>query len=695
MSTCPACGEEIQASARFCASCGARLEAPADPAREERRVVSVIFVDLIGFTARAERLDPEDVRAILRPYYQRVRTEIESFGGTVEKFIGDAVMAVFGAPLAYGDDPERAVRAALSVRDAVEELNGASPELDLRVRIAVNTGEALVSLGARPDAGEAMVAGDVVNTASRMQQAAPENGVLVGEETYLCTRQAVRYQALPPFCAKGKVDAVPVWAAVAVEAPVGERTLSDVPIVGRARELSALRGVWDRVANEQTPYLVTVLGPPGVGKTRLAAEFGTTVIGLGGRTVRGRCLPYRESSPYGGLAGQIKQLAGIFDNDSREVALSKLRETITGLLPAPDVAEAVDHLAILIGLAVDDVSPDRESLFFSVRCFIEAVARDRPTMLVFEDVHWADESLLDLIELLATRLRGLPLLLLTIARPELLTARPGWGGGIVAHSALPLEPLGELEAQELATRLLTSDGASRRERAAQLAELAEGNPLFIEELARAVGDASARIDGRLPTSIRGIVAARLDALPQPERAILLDASVVGRVFWRGALAPGDSDRKLLASLEARDLVRREAVSAIQGEEQFIFKHVLIRDVAYDLLPREARRERHERVARFLERSRPDVGDQAILARHWREAGDPARAVACFAEAAELAGRGWAKERAVQFYREALALLGDDDDELRRDLRMRQAVALQALMHVEDARLLKGAEELEG
>ena len=643
-------------------------------AEEERRIVSVVFVDLVGFTGQAERLDPEDVRALLAPYHNAVREELESFGGVVEKFIGDAVMAVFGAPTAFGDDAERAVRAALAVRDRVEG-----------VRIAVNTGEALVTLGARPSHGEAMVAGDVVNTAARLQQAAPVNGVVVGEVTYDATHGAIEYIPAEPVVAKGKTEPVRTWLAVRALAR-DEHDVSST-FVGRTRELALLRDVWDRVREQRTPHLVTVLGEAGLGKSRLATEFMAEVEELGDFTVRGRTLPYRESSAYGAFASQLKQLCGIFESDSPDAALAKLRGTVGTMLDPGAADDVAGHLAILIGLAPETSVADRETLFFSIRVFIEAVARDRPTLLVFEDLHWADASLLDLVELLAARLRDLPILLLVLARPELLDARPSWGGGLPAYSAVPLQPLTTEDGQRLATERLAG---VRSERAAELADTAAGNPLFIEQLAATVSESTSVEGHALPTTIRGLVAARLDALPAPERSLVLDAAVGGKVFWRGALErmgrnPAELT-ELLAALERRDLVRRETVSAIEGEQQYAFTHVLIRDVAYDLLPRAGRRERHEHFARFFEESTAEIGEAgAARARHWRDAGDHDRAVQLFVAAAEQAERGWAKDRAVTFYREALGLVSDAD--AKRVVQRRLAVAVQAYLHVDDAQML--------
>jgi class 3 adenylate cyclase len=686
MITCASCSQENPDNARFCLACGKELAPDTAPRREERRVVSVIFVDLVGFTERSEKLDPEDVRAILAPYHDCVRLEIESFGGLVEKFVGDAVVGLFGAPTAFGDDAERAARAALAVREAVRELNERSPGLDLQLRIAVNTGEALVTVDARPELGEAMVAGDVVNTASRLQSAAPINGIVVGAETRRLTRDAIVYEPTEAVIAKGKSAPVEAWLAIEAAIPIGERGGARAPLVGRVHELGMLREIWERTAAERKPHLVTVLGQPGVGKTRLATEFGAAVEELGGRTITGRSLPYRESSAYFAFAIQVKQLCGIFESDPVDVALNKLRERVDTIV-GPGAKDISDHLAILLGLDPEGSVADRETLFFSVRVFIEAVACDQPTVLVFEDVHWADSSLLDLVELLAARLRELPILLLALARPDLLETRPTWGGGLPAYTALPLEPLSAQEARALAGHLLSQSRTSEA-----VASGGEGNPLFIEQLAATVLETAPGSDFALPNSIRGILAARLDALPASERSLLLDAAVVGKVFWRGALMRMVDDHErlseVLGALEHRDLIRRDSVSAFEGDQQFAFTHVLIRDAAYDLLPRARRRERHAQVARFFEETSSEIGEAtAALARHWRDAGEAARAIDYFVAAGEQAERGWAKEQAVALYREALELVSNDDSGRRGEIRRKLAVARQAHFHVLDAKLL--------
>jgi predicted ATPase len=368
------------------------------------------------------------------------------------------------------------------------------------------------------------------------------------------------------------------------------------------------------------------------------------------------------------------------------VATGKLR-TLVERLVGPAEAEAVaGHIAILLGFETKATTPDRDTLFQSVRLFIEAGARDEPTAFVFEDIHWADSALLDLIELLAARLQNLPVLLLTLARPELLDARPTWGGGLLAYNALPLEPLEGDDASELALHLL---GPSSK--AAEVARAGEGNPLFIEQLAAILNESGEQAE-TLPTTIRGLVSARLDALPADAREILLDASIVGRIFWKGALEriarDPDSLGVVLAELERRDLIHRDAVSRIEGDVQWSFKHVLIRDVAYDLQPRARRREGHRHIAEFIEESTPEVGEAgAALARHWRGAGELVHAVQHFVAAAEEAERGWAKQYAVTLYKEALDMTPADDVERVRFLRKRLAVAQSAFFHVDDVQLL--------
>jgi class 3 adenylate cyclase/tetratricopeptide (TPR) repeat protein len=674
---CAACNQENPPIARFCLACGLPLASDAAP-REERRIVTIIFVDLVGFTGRAEMLDPEDVRAILAPYHELVRREIESFGGVVEKFIGDAVMGVFGAPLAYGDDAERAVRAALLVRENI----AGRAERALQIRIAVNTGEAVVTVDARPALGESMVAGDVVNTASRLQSGAPTNGIVVGEQTYLETRDVIAYAPTDPIVAKGKSEPLPAWIALEALSEAGERRPVERSIVGRAPELSLLHALWNRVLAEQTPLLVSIFGPAGVGKSTLVASFVADQEAKGARVVRGRSLPYRESGTYGALATQVMRLCGAYESDPPLVIDRKLHERTAALIAGARTAETVaGHLGAILGIDAGQDAADRDALFASTRRFIEAAAREQPTILVFEDVHWSDPNLLDLVETLAMQAHGLPLLLVTLARPELLDARPTWGGRLSSYTSLTLGPLGADEARQLAVRRLADHAWTE-----EVVRIAEGNPLFIEQLAATIGETST---GALPTSIRALVSARLDALPVRDRALLLDAAVIGKVFWADALEAlrheGDLDA-VLDELERRDLIRREPTSILESRQQFVFTHVMIRDVAYELLPRSDRARKHAVVAEFFERS-TGTSAQAIgaMARHWLSAGDYDRAIEQLTRAAEQAERGWAKDHAALLYREALDLAPEEDTERRTKLRRRLALASAASFHLDDVR----------
>jgi class 3 adenylate cyclase len=675
---CPACNQDNPPVARFCLACGVSLTSDWAP-REERRVVTIIFVDLVGFTSRAETLDPEEVRAFLTPYHHRVRGEIESFGGVVEKFIGDAVMGVFGAPVAHGDDAERAVRAAIVIRDTVGEL----PADGLQIRIAVNTGEAVVSLNARPALGESMVAGDVVNTASRLQAQAPLNGIAVGEKTYLETRDVIAYEPMDAIIAKGKANPVRAWVATHPLTLAGERPARELGIVGRAPELTLLRAIWDRVLGENFPHLVSVFGPAGVGKSTVVEGFASAAREAGARIVFGRSLPYRESGTYGALATQLMRICGIFESDSEDVIAQKLqvraRELIGG--PGEDAQVVAGHLGVIVGVDAGADAADRDGLFDSTRRFVEAAAREQPTILLFEDIHWSHSNLLDLIETLAVQTHGLPLLVITLARPEFLDARDGWGGRLASYTSFTLGPLDKPAARELTLRRLGDD-----RRADEVIKVAEGNPLFIEQLSATIEETAS---GSLPTSIRGLVAARLDALPQRDRSLLLEAAVVGKVFWYDALfalSPEPDVDRVLGELERRDLIRREPSSIIENQQQFAFTHVLIRDVAYEMLPRADRARRHRVVAEFFERSTGSSGEAVgALARHWKDAGDFERAIEQLTRAADQAARGWAKDRAVLLFREALQLVPKDDAEQQSALRRRLALASTASFHLEDVR----------
>jgi class 3 adenylate cyclase/tetratricopeptide (TPR) repeat protein len=630
VSACPSCGHGNQAGAKFCSECGAALAAAERPAAEERKVVTVLFADLVGFTSRAEQLDPEDVRALLSPYWARLQAELERFGGTVEKFIGDAVMALFGAPVAHEDDPERAVRAALAIRDWVRD------QEQIQVRVAVNTGEALVALGARPGQGEGMAAGDVVNTAARLQAAAPVNGILVGERTYRQTRVVIEYRPAGQVAAKGKREPVAVWEAVAARARFGV----DVPyrvktvLMGRDRELGVLREALVRVLSERTPQLVTLVGVPGIGKSRLVFELSR--IADADRELiswrQGRSLPYGGAS-FWALAEMVKAQAGILDGDTPAEAGAKLVQMTEQVLGGTAEAEWVRrHLGALAGRGDGDMPAggDRGEAFAAWREFVEALAEQRPLVLVFEDLHWADDGLLDFVDYLVDWAGEVPLLVVGTARPELLARRPGWGGGKPNAVTLSLAPLSDQDTARLIGLLRGRPVLDARQQAVLLAH-AGGNPLYAEQYVQMLAEHRAGWELPVPDSIQGIIAARLDLLAPPEKRLLQDAAVIGKVFWPGAVAalggtPGpDELEERLHALQRRQLVRRERASSVAGETQYAFVHVLVREVAYGQIPRAARAGKHAAAAGWIESLGRPEDHAEMLAHHYLSALDLARA----------------------------------------------------------------------
>jgi class 3 adenylate cyclase len=701
MPVCQRCREDNPVRAKFCLACAAPLATPATR-REERKRVSVLFCDLVGFTSRSEQLDVEDVRAVLAPYYARLRADLERYGGTVEKFIGDAAMALFGAPTAHEDDPERAVRAALAIREAIAELNQAEPTLDLHVRIGVTTGEALVALDARPVEGEGMASGDVVNTAARLQAAAPVDGILVDEATFRATDRQITYQPAEPVQAKGKADPVVVWLAVETRASLGV-DVDQTPLtalVGRQRELDLLGAALARVRDEQALQLVTLVGVPGMGKSRLVWELKELVEAEPGLTIwrQGRCLPYGEGVALWALGEMVKAQAGILETDPAELAQAKLDEAVADLVAEEGEATWVTgHLRPLVGLAVaGEAGGDRGAEAFAAwRRFCEALAEQGPTVLVFEDLHWADEVLLDFLDHLVDWVTDLPLLVVCTARPELLTRRPNWAGGKLNATTITLSPLGPEDTARLVAALL-GQALLPAELQTILLARAGGNPLYAEEYVRMLADRGflhkvggtwrlERADALpLPESVQGIIAARLDALGPEEKALLQDAAVVGKVTWVSALAalggaePFALERPLHA-LERRELLRRERRSAVAGERQYTFRHVLVRDVAYGQLPRAARAKKHQRAAEWLEALAPDrAEDRAeLLAHHWQAALQYAHAAG--QDTTELAARGRlalreAGDRALElnalaaaarWYTAALELWPTDDRERPR------------------------------
>src|SRR5215831_17577128 len=669
MVTCPSCGQENPEGFGFCGMCGAALAPPAAaPTREERKVVTILFTDLVGSTARAEGLDPEDVRATLSSYYARLRAELERHGGTVEKFIGDAVMAVFGAPVAHEDDAERAVRAAIAIRDSIGE--------ELQIRTAVNTGEALVALGAKPGEGDAMVAGDVVNTAARLQGGAPVNGILVGEGTYRATRHVIDYRDAPAVEAKGKSEPVKAWEVVGALSRFGSDVEEKLrtPLVGRERERDLLADALERARSEQSAQLVTLVGVPGIGKSRLVAEL-FQITDADEEIIswrQGRSLPYGERVSFWALGEIVKAHAGILESDDAEAAEAKLVAMVDGLSEEEREREwLVRQTRPLVGLEGAERA-EREEAFAAWRRLLEAAAEQRPLILVFEDLHWADDGLLDFVDHLADWATTVPLLIVATARPELLDRRAGWGGGKRNAFTLSIGALTDDETAVLLQRLLDRAVLDADAQQAVL-QRAEGNPLYAEEYARMLAE-HGDSDLQLPETVQGLIAARVDGLAPEEKSLLQDASVIGKVFWPGAL-PG-ADERVLHGLERKEFVRRDRRSSIAGETQYAFLHALVRDVAYGQIPRAERADKHRRAAEWIASL---AGDRAedhaeMLANHYREAltlseaagldttslREPARQ--SFAEGARRALSLGAGKAARDLVLEALELTAEDDPE---------------------------------
>jgi class 3 adenylate cyclase len=660
--TCPTCGHEIAAPAKFCPECGAPLAEV--PAREERKVVTVLFADLVGFTSQAEKLDPEEVRALLQPYHARLREILERHGGTVEKFIGDAVMAVFGAPTAHEDDPERAVRAALAIRDGLVE------EGRLQVRIGITTGEALVALGARPEAGEGMAAGDVVNTAARLQSAAPVDGILVDETTFRATERAIEYREHDAVAAKGKAEPIQVWEAAQARARFGTdvRQIGGAALVGRQTELGALLNALERARGGE-PQLVTLVGVPGIGKSRLVWELFQRVDALPEFVTwrQGRSLPYGEGISFWALGEMAKAQGGILETDSPEAVGEKLATMVGALVPdEPERGWVEMHLRPLVGLGGDELGGDRRAEAFAAwRRFFEVLAEQGPAVLVFEDLHWADDGLLDFADHLVDWAVGVPLLVVGTARPELLSRRPGWGGGKPNAQTISLAPLSDQETARLVHTLLDR-AVVAAEVQSSLLEHAGGNPLYAEEFVRLLDQE--RGDVALPESVQGIIAARLDGLPAEEKALLQQAAVHGKVFWLGAL---EGERwaveERLHALERKEFVRRERRSSVAGEVECAFRHALVRDVAYEQIPRAERGERHLAAASWIESLGRPEDHAELLAHHYLAALEygkaDERAGPALREAGDRASALNAPAQAIRYYERALALADEPDGEL--------------------------------
>jgi len=668
---------------------------------EVRKTVTVLFADISGSTALGERLDPESLRGIMSRYFEEMRSAIEQHGGTVEKFIGDAVMAVFGVPTVHEDDALRAVRAASQMREILDTLN-AELERDfgarLQVRIGINTGEVVAG---DPSAGETFVTGDTVNVAARFEQTAEPGEVVFGEETHRLVRDAVRVEPVEPLELKGKTDKVPAFRLVDVTAgaPAFARRL-DSPLVGREEELDRLQRVFDEAVRERTCRMVTVLGDAGLGKSRLAAEL-VERVGDRGRVLSARCLPYGEGITFWPVAELVKEAAAIDETDAPDAARSKLLALVAD---AEDGAEVAERVSDAIGLGEEGAGAgDIQETFWAVRRLLEILAAQTPLVVLFDDIHWAEPTFLDLVEYVTRFSAEHPLLLVCTARPNLRETRPDWTS---LGETIVLEPLSQDQSADLIANLLGSVGFPADVQA-RITDAAEGNPLFVEEMLRKLiderllerdnGHWSARGDlseVAVPDTINALLSARLDQLELEERAVIQRASIVGKIFWWGAvteLSPEDDRPRVGSHLQT--LLRKELVhpdrSGFAGDDAFRFSHILVRDAAYGSMPKRSRADLHQRFAGWLERKAGDriAEFEEIVGYHLEHAyryeaelgpvDDEARAVAeAAAERLAAAGRralaNWDLSATENLLSRAVDLLPPNDPrrlDLLRDLGM--------------------------
>ena len=626
MIACPGCGFEAPDAFVFCPKCATAL-APLRAAAEERKTVTTLFCDLVGFTAMGENADPEDVDTVLRAYHAAARRVIESHGGTVEKFIGDAVVGVFGVPTVHEDDPERAVRAGLRLLEALEGM--LRPDgTPLEARVGINTGEALVRLDVDPLSGRGFLTGDAVNVAARLQAAAPPGGVAVGSLSHELTSRVIDYEELPPAAAKGKAEPVAAWLAKAPVSRTGVEVDRDklTPFVGRELELSCLRALFEKAVSTSSPQFALIVGEPGIGKSRLVQELFAYVDSRPEMTAwrQGRCLSYGEGVTFSALAEIIKAQAGILETDDAKTLAAKLDAVVP---EGADRAWLAKRLRALVGLEAPQASPEEN--FTAWLRIVESLAVAVPLVVVLEDLHWADEGLLAFVEHLAAHADATPLLMLGTARPELFEQHPAFTAGGTQVNRIFLRPLTSEDSERLVAGLL-GDTETPSQRVADIVARTKGNPFFAEESARLLIDRASEV--QVPASVQAVVAARLDALPGEQKAVLAAAAVVGEVFWDGAVAALAHGRRdavdvMLRALVGRRLVRRVRGSSMADENEYAFAHALVRDVAYAQMPRKVRAHKHAAAALWIEQRagarRNDFCE--ILAHHYATALDLARA----------------------------------------------------------------------
>ena len=725
MPFCISCGQENPDVAKFCLACGspmATAPAPAEVRVEERRLVTAVFTDIVGSTASAEQLDPEDVRARLAPYYIEARRELELHGGSVAKFIGDAVVALFGAPTAHEDDEERAVRAALAVTKAIEELNATDDWLKLNIRTGINTGEAIVVLGSNPgeDIGEA--AGDVMNTAARIQGGAPINGIVVGELTYERTKHAIEYREAEPVVAKGKTEPVPIWEVLQARALPSRREGRGGALVGREDELAKVLGLWEKVIAERSPGLATIVGSPGIGKSRLLEEVGTQTAAEG-TMLWGRCLPYGEGITYWAVTEIVKGAAGILQSEGPAEISQKLGEMLEeiGEGDLDELRAMAAAASNILGVATTPrgtytaTEITQAELHWGLRRTLQLLARRRPLVIVFEDLHWAEPTLIEFVRFLIEEEADTPLLIVASARPELVESTPELMLERDRRIAIALEPLSGDVGRALLVELLGSEALANTAAADAVLKSTGGNPLFLEETIQMLTDQGVvdssgwhLAEGQsvpVPSSLQSLIGSRLDQLLHPERRVAQHASVVGGTFWPGAVAHLQDETTTTASegllqsiavLERRDLVREGEQSSVEGEREFGFKHILIRDVAYGRMPKGRRAQLHLRFGDWVETLPALEEFVEIVAYHLEQACrltreiaratiDPpiARAVQALTHAGERAEAREGMREAERFYARALDLV-DAASEAALELRLRRAVVLQILGQAQKA-----------
>ncbi len=664
----------------------------------ERRWVTVLAVQLGGFAALAERLDPEDLRALTDRCAEYITDEISRLDGTILRSTEESVLAAFGAPIAHEDDAERALRAGLAIRDCPLTLPREIPDARVQVRVGIDTGEVLAGAQGIDAQRHYSVSGAPVSVAVGLAGGSPSSAVLVGEQTYRATYPHVHYQAVPPVQAPDWSRPLSAWEALDIAPAPHPRALGHAPFVGRDHELDVLVGALAKVLREERPQLVSVLGEPGIGKSRLVHEFeGRVMVSTTVKVLHGRCLPYGEAVGYRALTMALFEVAGITPDDAADAARAKLHQLVTSALRSTDhetipVTEIERHLALLSGLDTDvdrvGSPPDERTMHVSVRRFLEALARRRPVCLLIEDLHWADEALVSLLEHLAERTLTAPLLIVTQARPELLEKRPTWGGGIRAFTSLLLEPLDGEAGLTLADALCRERGLATSS-AEPISRMAGGNPLFVEELCAAL--AEGREAGGVPSALRALISARLDALPADEKRALQHAAVFGKHVWQAGLAALDASGDIFEQLEAlerRDLLRSQPRSRFGGQREYAFKHDLIQEMAYRLLPRSERRRLHARIVEWLEESAGERIEETLdlLAHHAVSAELHERALDYLARAAERAGRAAAHREEAALLEQALAIA---ERSARADLipefRARRGRALTRLTLWADAR----------